>query len=143
MSATLAAVISPWIALPLAAVALVLIAWHSTGLDRREMPASRRRIRQANAWVMMLGVPLFAAGVSIVSEDRSPRAFVLVWVVTGMLLMLCVLLAVVDALNTWRLASHERRHIAAVQKAMMSMEAARRGARGEDAAEAPQSGHDD
>lgn len=73
------AVMSPWVALPVAAVALVLIAWHSTGLDAREMPASRRRIRQANAWVMMLGVPLFAIGVSIVNEDRSPRAFVLVW----------------------------------------------------------------
>jgi hypothetical protein len=136
------AVVSPWVALPLAAIALVLIAWHSTGLDERSMPASRRRIRQANAWVMMLGVPLFAIGVSIVSEDRSPRAFVLVWLVTSMLLLVCVLLAVIDALNTWRLASHERRHLAAVHRGMASVKG-RRAARSGAGVETRQSGHDD
>ena len=136
------AVVSPWVALPVAAVALVLIAWHSTGLDAQAMPASRRRIRQANAWVMMLGVPLFAIGVSIVNEDRSPRAFVLVWLVTSMLLLLCVLLAVIDALNTWRLASHERRHLAAVHRGMASVQG-RRAARGGAGAETRQSGHDE
>lgn len=140
---TLSAVISPWIALPLAALALVLIAWHSTGLDRRAIPASRRRIRQANAWVMMLGVPLFAIGVSVVSEDRSPRAFVLVWVVTSMLIVLCVLLAIVDALNTWRLASHERRHLAAVNRGIASVNRHAATARGGAGATTSQSGHDD
>lgn len=138
----LGAILSPWIALPLAAIGLVLIAWHSTGLDGREMPPSRRRIRQANAWVMMLGTPLFAIGVSIVSEDRSPRAFVLVWVVIAMLLLLCVLLAVIDALNTWRLASHERRHLAAVHRGMESI-GRRSGSRSGAGAHTRQSGHDD
>lgn len=138
----LGAVVSPWVALPLAAIALVLIAWHSTGLDGDTMPASRRRIRQANAWVMMLGVPLFAIGVSIVNENRSPRAFVLVWLVTSMLLILCVLLAVIDALNTWRLASHERRHLAALHRGTARIEG-RRAARSGASAETRQCGHDD
>ncbi len=139
---SLGVVITPWVALPLATIALVIIAWHSTGLDRRAMPASRRRIRQANAWVMMLGVPLFAIGVSVVSEDRSPRAFVLVWVVTAMLLLLCVLLAVIDALNTWRLASHERRHLAAIHRGMASVKG-RSEACGGAGANTRQSDHDD
>lgn len=127
--ALLAAVVSPWIALPVAALALILIAWHSTGLDRRSMPRSRRRIRQANSWVMMLGVPLFAAGVSVVDANTSPRAFVLIWTVVAMLLIVCLLLAVLDALNTWRLAAHHRREIAAAAQGMAAL--ARRDARGE------------
>ncbi len=136
-----AATVSPWLALPLAAVALILIAWHSTGLDRRPMPASRRRIRQANSWVMMLCVPLFAAGASLVSAETSPRAFVLIWTVVGMLVILSVLLAIVDALNTWRLASDARRRAAASGKGMIFI--ARRAARGRNRPESPQSDHDD
>ncbi len=139
---TLAAVtISPWIALPLAAVALILIAWHSTGLDRRPMPASRKRIRQANSWVMMLCVPLFAAGVSIVDAETSARAFVLIWTVVGMLVIVSVLLAIVDALNTWRIAAEARRRTAATGEGMLYI--AKQAARGKDGSKTPQSDHDD
>lgn len=138
-----AAAVSPWVALPLAAVALVLIAWHSTGLDRRAMPRSRRRIRQANSWVMMLGVPLFAAGASLISPQNSPRAFVLVWTGTAMLVILCVLLAIVDVLNTWRLVGHERREARAVERGMRAIAEARMRARGETDERAPESPHDD
>jgi hypothetical protein len=139
---TLASVtVSPWIVLPLAAAALILIAWHSTGLDRRPMPLSRKRIRQANSWVMMLCVPLFAAGASLVSAAAAPRAFVLIWTVVAMLVILSVLLAIIDALNTWRLASAARRHVAASAEGMVAI--ARRAARGENPAKSPQSDHDD
>jgi hypothetical protein len=133
--------VSPWLALPLAAVALILIAWHSTGLDRRTMPRSRKRIRQANSWVMMLCVPLFAAGASLVSAASAPRAFVLIWTVVAMLVILSVVLAIIDALNTWRLAAETRRRVAASAEGMISI--ARRTARGENPGKSPQSDHDD
>lgn len=133
--------LSPWIALPLAAVALILIAWHSTGLDRRPMPPSRRRIRQANSWVMMLCVPLLAAGTSVVSANSSPRAFVLIWTVVALLVLLSVLLAIADALNTWRIAAAAQRHAEASAQGMLTI--ARRAARGEKSANSPQSDHHD
>lgn len=105
MSGTL---VSPWIALPAALATMALLSLHMTALSRSDTPASRKRIRIANGWVMLLGIPLLAAGVSVISSDSQPRAFVLVWLATLGLLVISVLLAILDAANTLRLGLEHR-----------------------------------
>lgn len=134
--------VSPWIALPIAAVAMALVGWHASGLAGADMPRSRRRIRIANSWVMLLGIPLLAAGSSVIDPQRSPRAFVLVWLAVGVLLLLCVGLAVADALNTWRLAGAERRDAARATLVMLAASRAKR-ARGDIPPDRAQSTHDE
>lgn len=96
----------------------------------------------ANSWVMMLGLPLLAAGASVIDPQRSPRAFVLVWVAVAILLVLCVSLAVADAVNTWRLLHATRRDAARSTLAMLAASRMSRG-RGGDERERSQSAHDE
>lgn len=108
---TLADSIAPaFLVMPVAGLALLVLAAHVVSLAKSDMPASRRRIRVSNGLLMMFAVPLAAYAFSIVSVDR-PRAFALAWMLVAGLLVLIVALAVVDLLNTFRLHRAERRHI--------------------------------
>lgn len=104
--------ISAWAAIPLAVGAMALVSLHMTALQRGDAPASRKRIRLANGWVMLLGIPLLAAGIGVVDSASQPRAFVLVWLATLGLLVISVLLAVIDAANTARLGLRQRLELA-------------------------------
>lgn len=121
---------------------MALVGWHASGLSSGSAPVSRRRIRTANSWVMMLGIPLVAAGASVIDPQRSPRAFVLVWLSVAILLVLCVALAMLDAANTWRLTSAARKDAARSTLAMLAASRMTR-SRGEESREASQSAHDD
>jgi len=102
-------VITPWITLPLALAAMLAVSAHVTVTQHSRAPASRRRIRVCNGWVMLLTIPLIAAGVSLVSAPQSPRLFTLTWTAVVFLLALSITLALADALNTIRIARHEKR----------------------------------
>lgn len=100
---------SPWIILPLALVAMLIVSAHVTITQASNAPASRRRLRVANGWVMLITLPLLAAGVSLLAPEKSPRLFVMTWVVVVLLLTLSILLALADAANTLRLVRDEKR----------------------------------
>ncbi len=93
---------------PLALAAMLLVSAHVTATQQSGAPASRKRIRIVNGWVMLLTLPLIAAGLSVVSGDQ-PRLFTLVWLGVVLLLFLSIMLAILDALNTVRLAREDKR----------------------------------
>jgi protein-S-isoprenylcysteine O-methyltransferase Ste14 len=97
-----------WAVLPLALLTLLVLAGHVLSLARIEMPASRRRIRTANGLVMMLTVPLGAYAVGIADPRQDQRSFVLAWMMVAGLLLVVLLVAGLDIVNTWRL--HRREH---------------------------------
>lgn len=99
-----AGAISPWIVFPPALALMFLFAWHMVATGASVAPESRKRIRIANGWVMLLTIPLVAAGFSLVSADRQPRAFLLIWGAAIVLIFLTVALALADVVNTIRLA---------------------------------------
>jgi len=102
-----------WIALPIAMLAIIVVAAHVAAMYRDTlMPASRRRIRVANAWLMVIAIPLLASAVSIVSPAR-PRAFVLVWLAAVGLVMIILVVALIDLLNNHRLFAASRRDLRA------------------------------
>ncbi|MGH7244391.1 MAG: hypothetical protein ACREJD_13345 [Phycisphaerales bacterium] len=71
------------------------------------MPASRRRIRTLNGWIMLFLVPLGAAAFGVVSPT-NPRLFVLIWTIVVSMLILLIGLAVLDMVNTTRLHRREK-----------------------------------
>ncbi len=102
--------LSPWITLPLTLAAMLAVSAHVTITQHSPAPASRKRIRVANGWVMLLTLPLFAAGISFVSAESQPRLFALVWLGVVGLLVLSITLAVIDALNTARITRIEKQN---------------------------------
>lgn len=106
-------VVSPWIVFPLAMVALVVVAAHVLALRELapgEMPESRRQIRLATGWVMMLAVPVLAFGFGAASPGDK-ELFRSVWLAGVGLLGAVILLAMIDALNSVRLAFARRREL--------------------------------
>ena len=100
--------LSPFVSVPLALAAMLIVSAHVTITQSSDAPASRKRIRIVNGWVMLLALPLIAAGVSIVPSQSQPRLFLIVWICVILLLALSIFLAVLDATNTMRLAKIAR-----------------------------------
>lgn len=96
-----------WVVLPVALVLLLAVATHLLMVMHATMPPSRRRIRMANGWLMLLLVPLGAAAFGVVAP-ADPRAFVLVWTLVISLLLLLIAFAVLDIVNTRRLHRKEK-----------------------------------
>jgi len=96
----------PWIALPLAAATMLLIAGYITALrlapPDEVLPPSRKRIRLCSAWVAMLTVPVLACGFGVVPPS-SARTFMLLWTAGIGLVFLVLVLALLDLADTWRL----------------------------------------
>lgn len=101
----------PWFVTVPTGIGLVVFLWgHLMALNRTEgMDATRKRIRQVNGVVMMLLVPALVSGLSIFDWKREPGSWVIAWSVCIVLVALMVVMAMLDALNTARLA-RERRH---------------------------------
>lgn len=100
-----APLVTPWVVLPLAILAMLLIAGHIMNLRSAaaaEMPDSRRRIRTANAWLMMFLAPIAAMAFSIVTPGQAREFVLLMSIVVGMLGFI-VILACADAVNNLRI----------------------------------------
>jgi hypothetical protein len=97
-----------WFVLPLALIALVVVAGHWIALGRATMPPFRRSVRSANGIVMMLTIPVLAFGFGVVPVG-SPRLFVLTWMLGWGLLFLVLALAALDMAYTWREARAAQR----------------------------------
>ncbi len=100
-----------WAVLPLAFIATLVTAAHLISLHtadaRRDMPASRRRIRSANGVATLIAIPVLASAFGVVTQDE-PRGFTLVWSAGAGLLGIVILLAAVDLVNTARLSARTR-----------------------------------
>lgn len=98
-----------WLVLPLAVVALLVIATHWVMLGKAPMPATRKRIRSACGVLMMLSVPIFAYAFGIATTAR-PREFVLAWMLASSMLFLILMLAAADLIFTaYELRAERRR----------------------------------
>jgi len=111
-----------WIVLPLAMVALLIVAAHLIVLREHaigKMPESRRQIRMVTGWVMMFTIPLIAYGFGIVSPTKE-QEFLTAWLAIVGLLGAVVLMACVDALNSIRLARVQSREIHQELRALLT-----------------------
>lgn len=104
-----------WAVLPLAFATLVVVAVHWTALAQADMPRWRKNLRTANGLVMMLAIPVLAAGFGIV-DPQNTRQFVLTWMLATGLVSLVMVLAMIDVLastvHLWRVRREALRHAA-------------------------------
>ena len=115
---TLAVFIPGFVTIPLAGLAMVVIAAHMVVLERSGERGVRRRIRIANGWVMLINAPLIAAGFSLVEPGARPRMFLIVWTTIIGLVAITLLLAAADILNT---AAKSRRSLRELREARREM----------------------
>lgn len=97
----------PWLVLPLAGIAFATIGGHLMALSRSSMQRRRRRIRTANAMVLLGLTALITYAVGFVDMLPSGggsighvRAFVLVWMTIMGLVPVVLALAAMDVMNT-------------------------------------------
>ena len=95
--------VTPWLVIPLAVLAMLFLAGHIMNLRAdSQMPDSRRRIRLANGWLMLLLAPIAAMAFSIVTPGQAREFVLLMSIVVGMLGFI-VILACADAVNNLRI----------------------------------------
>ncbi len=104
-------IIPPIIALGVAAALMVIVALHARAVHRSSEPPSRKRIRLANACLIMATLPLTAIGFAVVNPRTHPAAWTMVWIAAMAFLMMNIALAVLDVLNTFRLLREARRRL--------------------------------
>lgn len=110
--AFLAASLAPaWAVIPMAIVTLLAVAAHVRALAEEGVPASRRRIRSANALVMLLAIPIGAYAIGIAQPQTDQRRFVFAWTLLAALLLVITGLALLDMLNTYRLYRKSKREL--------------------------------
>lgn len=106
-----AAPVAPaWVVFPIGGFTLVVVIWHLYTILRSDPDTThptRRRIRLANAAVMLVLVPLIAYAFGVATTD-SPRLFAIAWLAVMGLLALMVLLAMMDSANTARMHVADR-----------------------------------
>lgn len=100
----------PWIIVPFAAIALLVLAAHVLLLQHADIAPSRRRIRIANGLVMMFATPIITFAFSF-ADPAEPRVFTIAWMLVSGLLLIILSLASADVINTWRLWFRERRRL--------------------------------
>ncbi|MFN0012573.1 MAG: hypothetical protein ACKVS8_13120 [Phycisphaerales bacterium] len=100
--------VSPWVAVPLAMALMFLVAGHVLAVQRTPMPASRRRIRTASGLLMLVVAPLLAHAISTGPGTDQPRPMAVLWLFILSMLGMVVALALLDLVNTLRLARHGR-----------------------------------
>lgn len=99
-----------WVSAPLAMITLVTVAAHLLAMRGADMPESRRRIRTANGWLILITAPVLVVAFSVVSRSQ-PRQFVLIWVIAMALVCFTILMAFVDMINNLRIARIQRQRL--------------------------------
>mgnify|MGYP003700459443 CR=1 FL=1 len=108
---TLAQFIPGLITLPVAAVSMLAVAVHLLMVERHTRNQIRRRIRMANGWIMLIAIPLCAAGFSYIDPNIKPRMFMIVWICVIGLVSMSIALAMSDIVNTMIAARRKAREL--------------------------------
>ncbi len=98
-----------WGVAPICLLTLFFLGIHLTLLHRdHDMPESRRRLRTANGLLMLIATPIAGYAFGVASPARDQRLFVLAWILVTALVVLILILAIADALNSWRIDRRAR-----------------------------------
>jgi hypothetical protein len=111
-----------WAVLPLAFATLIVVAVHWTALAQADMPRWRKNLRTANGLVMMLAIPVLAAGFGLI-DPQNTRQFVLTWMLATGLVSLVMLLAMIDVLASsvqlWHIRREALKHAARTRQLLL------------------------
>lgn len=107
-----------WVSAPLAMITLVTVAAHLLAMRGADMPESRRRIRTANGWLILVTAPVLVVAFSVVTPNNA-RQFALVWAVATALVCFTIVMAFVDMANNLRIARNQRKKLSRTMGAQL------------------------
>ena len=110
----------PWVlTVPIAAVLAICVLWYWSTLEKPSVPPSRRRIRRASMIVMLVSLPVLVQALSFSNHQSNPNQFVVTWSMVLFLLLLVMITAIVDAVNTMKI--HQEQQLQEMAKAAADM----------------------
>lgn len=89
-----------WVVAPPTVFVMLFLAGHVMALQQADIEPRRKRIRTVTGVLMMLTSALLAHALGIISPGDT-RTFLLAWIIIVALLGLIILLASLDALNSY------------------------------------------
>lgn len=105
---TIAAIIvEPAWTIPPAVVIGLSLVWYWLRLGRADVPPSRRRVRRLNTVFLLLSLPLFVRALSFLDPEQQPRAFLITWSILVLVMLMVIIMALLDAMNSLRLHHHK------------------------------------
>ncbi len=109
--------IAPIYTAPVAAGFAIVVMWYWVRLGRSDVPQSRRRIRRSSLSIILVTIPVLFGALSLIDPKVRASAYVILWSVAMLCLLLVVVTAIFDSLNSMRLhreaAQAEAGHAAA------------------------------
>lgn len=104
---------------PVAIAAAGWSVWYWLRLGRSDVPISRRRIRRVSLVFMALSLPVFVRALSVVDPQVQQREYIATWMLALALVLIVLVAAGVDAINSLRL--HHREQSEAMRTAALEL----------------------
>lgn len=114
MTLVLAAHLPLALTMPVAIVIGIGMVRYWPHLGRAEVPASRRRIRRVSVVFMLVSLPMFVRGLSVLDSKLQPREYLMTWMMAMLLVGLVTITAMIDAANNLRI--HRRMYRQALEE---------------------------
>lgn len=99
--------VSPLVTLPVALLIVPVLVWYWMHLNRPAVPTSRRRRRRLTIVMLFAGLGLLIAGLSFIDPLVQQVAYITVWSLTLLLMLLIFVAACIDAVWTLRVDRFE------------------------------------
>lgn len=118
--------VAPAITIPVAAVLAAAMIAYLRRLAAADVPRWRRALRQSTMVLGLLMLPLLVEGFSLIDPDVTPRPYALVWLASGFLLFVIVVLTAIDMRMSWSMHQRELAQLRAERDAALRALSSRR-----------------
>ena len=118
--------VTPTVTIPVAVVLAVAMIVYLRRLAAADVPRWRRALRQSSMVLGLLMLPLLVEGFSLIDPDVTPRPYALVWLASGFLLFVIVLLTAIDMRLSWSMHQRELAQLQAERDAALRALSGRR-----------------
>lgn len=118
--------VAPAITISVAVVLAVAMIAYLRRLAAADVPRWRRALRQSTMVLGLLMLPLLVEGFSLIDPDVTPRPYALVWLASGFLLFVIVVLTAIDMRLSWSMHQRELAQLRAERDAALRALSSRR-----------------
>lgn len=118
--------VAPAVTIPVAVVLAVAMIAYLRRLAAADVPRWRRALRQSTMVLGLLMLPLLVEGFSLIDPDVTPRPYALVWLASGFLLFVIVVLTAIDVRMSWSMHQRELAQLRAERDAALRALSGRR-----------------
>ncbi|MFZ9688760.1 MAG: hypothetical protein ACO3DS_02870 [Phycisphaerales bacterium] len=111
--------VTPIATVPVATVLAVVMVLYMRRLAAVDVPRPRRALRQSTMVLGLLMLPLLVEGFSLIDPDVTPRPYALVWLASGFLLFVILVVTAIDIRLSWSIHRRDLAHLRAERDAAL------------------------